>query len=605
MQAVYIISVIALFLSIFILKRNNKKENALITFVYTWGILYFLSSLEAFVLSYIGIKNTLISFSIINLILTSVLTYKNYRKDSKLTFQKYYVNKKHIVSALIIIVISIAIGAYRYDGYKTINYKVNDAAVHYKLSSDYEKYQKLYDNNYKDELYSFNRTMFGYYVPCGIFMQIMPVKHYVSYDIFNVSMLIMLSLTFYVTCLSIKKDGDKKNIISLLIVLLYTLAYPLDYMIFGFGYLGSGILATNLVILTWILINKYNSKMLYILLLLFNLGLFFSYYLFVPAVYLSEGLYIIYSFVKGKYSLKSMFKIGISTLLIPAIIGFLYFVYNKNGTKEALGGYSIDGYSYKNLYSNFVLLIPLIIYSITMKFKNKKIDFSLFFLLSEIFYILVTLIFIPKGSVSPYYFYKTYYILWLGVYLIIYELINYKEYNFILRINIGFVIFIILFAAFNIEGLVYKINFNLTNTVTSKELSNVYQFNIGNFDKSTLIKKEEMKLLAKTSKYSKECGINNKMKKLPYISGYAQKLWFFAINNMIPAIDYKDKLLTDIFTSIPASSEIEKDKEVQCVLISDDYIKKSLKNYSINYDNYEVLYKNKAGKLLKKKILQN
>ena len=267
-------------------------------------------------------------------------------------------------------------------------------------------------------------------------------------------------------------------------------------------------------------------------------------------------------------------------------------------------GYSIDGYSYKNLYSNFVLLIPLIIYSITMKFKNKKIDFSLFFLLSVIFYILVTLIFIPKGSVSPYYFYKTYYILWLGVYIIIYELINYKEYNYILRVNIGFVIFIILFAILNIEGLVYKINFNLTNTVTSKELSNIYQFNIGNFDKSTLIKTEEMKLLTETSKYSKECGINNKMKKLPYISGYAQKLWFFAINNMIPAIDYKDKLLTDIFTSIPASSEIEKNEEVQCVLISDDYIKKSLKKYNINYDNYEVLYKNKAGKLLKKRILQ-
>jgi len=402
----------------------------------------------------------------------------------------------------------------------------------------------------------------------------------------------------------IKKD-EKKNIITLLIVLLYALAYPLDYVLFGFGYLGPGILATNLIILTWLLINKYDSKILYLLLLLFNLGLFYSYYLFAPAVYLSEGLYVIYNFVKEKYSLKTMFKIGISTLILPTIIGFLYFVYNKTGTKEAMGGFSIDGYSYKNLYSNFVLLIPLIIYSLKMKFKKKKIDFLLFFLICEIIYIFLTLIFIPKGSVSPYYFYKTYYILWLGVYLIIYELVNYKEFNFILRVNIGFVIFIILFAAFNIEGIVYKINFNLTNTVTSKELSNVYQFNIGNFDDSAKIKPEEMKLITEVSKYSKECGIDGKIKKLPYISSYAQKLWFYAINKTVPNIDYKDKELIDIYTNINSSSEIEKDEDVKCILMSDEYVKKGLKKYEINYDNYEVLYKNKVGKLLKKRILQN
>ena len=599
MLVVYVITLIILFLSIFTFKRNGKRENGLVSFVYTWGILYFMCSMLAFIFSYLNIKNNLMSFSLANLIISLITIFFNYKKNGKIAFQKYYLNKKQLISAILIIIVCVAIQAYRYSGFTAVNYKVNDAAYHYKTASDYTNYQKLFDKGYKDDIYTLNRTMFGYYVPCGILMEVLPCPHYVTYNIFNTSVFIMLGLCFYVTCISIKKDDNKKNIITLLITLLYTLAYPLDYVIFGFGYLGSGILATNLIFLTWKFIGDSDSKMLYWLLFLFNLGLFYSYYLFIPAVFLTEGLYVIFNFVKGKYSLKSMFKIGIFTLLVPAIIGFLYFVYNKTGTKSAIGGYSIDGYSYKNLYSNFVLLIPLIIYSIVTKFKKKKIDYCLFFFICELLYIIVTLVFTPSGDVSPYYFYKSYYILWLSVYLLVYELINYKEYTFILRVNFGFIIFIILFAALNVEGLVYKINVNLTNTVTSKELSNVYQFNISNFDEASKIKAGDLKLFTETKKYHKECGIDEKMHKLPYLGTYAQKLWFYADTAFTPTLGAKGESPAEILTKYTQLSEIENDNDVKCILISSDYLKKKNSGYHLNYDDYDVLYENKSGKLLK------
>lgn len=599
MSFIFIISIILLFLSLLLPKKNNKKLNGLITGFYIFLIIFFLTSIEAFILSYLNIKNTLLMFSLFNFLISIILFLINYKKNGKKSFQKYYLDKKQLICAIIILAICFIIGYIRYDGFTVINYKVNDAAVHYKLSADYNSYLKLFDKGYSDEIYSFGRTMFGYYVPCGLFMRIMPIPYYSSYDLFNTIIFSLITIGFYITCLTIKKT-EKKSILTLILVFLYSLAYPLNYLIFGFGYLGCGILAVNSIFLTWKFIQKYNNKTLHIPLFLFNIGLFYSYYLFAPAVFLSEGLFMIYRFIKEKYNIKELFSLGFLCLLVPTIFGFLYFVYNKTGAKAAVGGYSIDGYSYKNLYSNFIMLVPMIIYSISNKFKKKEIDFSIFLFICLITYIIFTLFFTGSGKVSAYYFFKSYNILWYIVYVLIYDLINYKQYDLIIKVNFGFIVALIIAGILNIDSLVSKVNFNMTNSVMSKELSSIYIHNYEKFDSASKIPREEVKLISETAKYKDKCQIKNKSDELPYINGYTQRLWFYSINRIVPSTNHKDKSKTDIFTDNVSYESITNNDKIRCILINDDYAKEKYNN-EIRYEDYNVLYENKKGKLLIKK----
>lgn len=599
MSLIFIISIIFLFLSLFLPKKTNKKLNGLISSFYILLIIFFLTSLEAFILSYLNIKNTLFTFSLFNTLISATLFFTNHKKNGKKVFQKYYFDKKQIISASIILIFCLIIGYIRFDGFTVINYKVNDAAVHYKLSTDYNSYLKLFDKGYSDELYNFGRTMFGYYVPCGLFMRIMPIPHYSSYDLFNTVIFALISLGFYITCLTIKKN-EKNSILTLIVVFLYTLAYPLNYLIFGFGYLGCGILAVNLIFLTWKFILKYENIILYIPLFLFNIGLFYSYYLFAPAVFLSEGLFMIYRFIKEKYNIKEFFRFCFLCLIVPTIFGFLYFVYNKTGSKAAINGYSIDGYSYKNLYSNFIVLTPTIIYSIINKFKKKEIDFSIFFFICLTSYIIFTLFFTESGKVSAYYFFKSYNILWFIIYVLIYELINHKHYNLILKVNFGFVIVLIIAGILNIDGLISKVNFNMTNSAMSKELSSIYIYNYEKFNNESKISHDEVKLISEVLKYSDKCKIKKKNDELPYINGYTQRLWFYAINKIVPSTEHKDKSPVDIFTDNVSYNSIINNKKIRCILINDDYAKEKYNN-EIKYEDYNVLYENKKGKLLIKK----
>lgn len=100
-------------------------------------------------------------------------------------------------------------------------------------------------------------------------------------------------------------------------------------MICGFFYLGLGIAIINAIIL---IINKtkdvLNTKTIVMILFLLNLGLFFTYYLFIPFVYLAEFIYfIMVNKQKNKKILTKRLIVFIAiTLMLPCILGFEFNV---------------------------------------------------------------------------------------------------------------------------------------------------------------------------------------------------------------------------------------------------------------------------------------
>ncbi|MBR3898341.1 MAG: hypothetical protein IKJ43_03575 [Bacilli bacterium] len=597
---IYIITLGVLFFVLFYFKKTDKKMNMIVWIIYSFCILYFLNVFEALILSLINMKNTLLSFSFFNLSISFILYFINKKKYGEFKKQEYYLNKKELIISLIFIIICIVFGFFRFSGFSSINYRISDATVHFKMSKDYSQYMKLFDSGFKDVFYKFDNSMFGYYIPCGLFMKIMPFMETVSYNIFNTLFLCLMGLCFYATLLTIKK-GDKHNVFTTLMLVLYVLAYPLNYFLFGFGYLGPGILACNLILLTWEFISKYKKKYLYGLLLLFNFGLFVSYYLFAPAVFLSQGLYMLYLFMKGKYNLKQLFVYGIICLLIPTIFGFMYFIMSTKGTtSSAISSYSIDGYSYMNLIGNYILLIPLVCYSMYVQIKNKKVKFDFVFLICEVVYIIFTFFLIGGKTVSPYYFYKSYFILWICVNVLVFKLVNYDEYRVILRINYVLLLVAIMFSVFDVEKMVSKKNNSFNYSGSIHQLGDIYAFNVDMISNDYKISKDEILFLKSGSKYSKECKLS-KGKRLPFLGYYLKRRWLYTLDTYIPALKYKKNDMNDAFTSLVDYDEFKNDDEVKCLMISDEFIKESDKKYDINYNDYKILFENKYGKLIKKK----
>lgn len=600
-------------------KKTEKQQNIIISIIYSFCIIYFYNLFIALFLSYLNIKNTLLIISIIYILISLIIYYYSKKKYNKFIIQKYYLSKKDLFCFIFIILFCFALGITRYSkSFNIANYEIGDSAVHYKLSLEYSEHERLFFQYHKNETINYNNPIFGFYVPCGIFMKISPFPTIVSYNIFNTMILSLMACCFYATLLIIKeKKGN--NLFTLLFVLLYILAYPLNYMLYGFGYLGIGIIATNMIILTFKIINKYNCKKLYLLLLLFNFGLFNSYYLFAPIVFLSEFIYLLYLFRNKKCDLKQIIKIIIIYILMPTIFG--YFFYIKYSKISIIDTYNIVGKSYQDLIGNYILLIPLLFNSIYLQAKSNKSDFDLILLICLFVYVIITFLLIGTGLISSYYFYKPYYILWLIVNLSIYKLINYKEYTKLLIMQYLFIIIVLFFSFFDIEKKINSVNQDFNYSGIFNKLSDIYVFNKNKILKPSIhITPDRMKLMKNSVKYYDECESRDNKNELPYISSHYNKIWYQLINEYTSDVDYIEYLAyygadnnnaeidfglaknfginDNTIDDNNYSAFLEYDN-LKCILVDNDAIG-NLKKHNFG-DDYDILYENKSGKLYKKK----
>ena len=177
-------------------------------------------------------------------------------------------------------------------------------------------------------------------------------------------------------------------------------------------------------------------KFLYyvIIFALLNFELFCAYYMFVPYVY--SALWVYFCIYSKKNYKKIICKKNIVflsvTLLLPFLLGFIYHItpgiYNifninvLNAIENAVErssylsgkGLAVDGYIYINFYSNFILFIPLVIYYIYNKRKERKLaSFDIICFIFWGLFILLLILGIAWKKVSIYYTMKNYYILWM------------------------------------------------------------------------------------------------------------------------------------------------------------------------------------------------
>ena len=199
----------------------------------------------------------------------------------------------------------------------------------------------------------------------------------------------------------------------------YTIGYPLNNLICGFFYLGLGVAIINAILL---IINKtedvLNTKTIVVILFLLNLGLFFTYYLFIPFVYLAEFIYfIMVNKKKNKKLLTKRLIVFIAiTLILPCILGFEFNVLQgmiHQKTSGTMAPTDIMKDIYRNSYSNFILFLPFIVLYFFNRIKKRQIDFNMIFFTTLILYIGFIFVLYKANLISAYYMFKNYYVLWL------------------------------------------------------------------------------------------------------------------------------------------------------------------------------------------------
>lgn len=589
MEYIYIIISLILFVAVILMKKTDKKQNLIFWIVITLVESICYNVFASYIITMINFKSTLFALTLFNFLVYIFVLAKIY-KDKEI--QKYYIKIKDVIAVFILLMIVIFIG-YKHYGYPiNIKYETTDPAVHYNFANEYLKEQQTPAGELKT-------TMPGAYTNTGILFTIFEnhmqtIELYQIYILFDLIILFLIGAMFYIGIAN-RENRIDKSIVSIIVSILFVCGYPLNSMVFGYAYLSVGILILVAIIsMTQYIKNKELNRitfLTYMFLLVY--GIFFTYYFFVPIMYVSLGLYMLFDMIKNRKQ-SNIFSIFtkeniinvIVVLIIPTILGFCYFVLPGILFPEETGAMMIDaeGYCYRDLYSNFIFFVPFVLYYCINKIKNKENSFlNINFIITMIFTIILLYMGL-KGKASSYYYYKTYFLLSIIIMSITvkvcHELMD-NKFKILVYSFITMYIAIIAGSIFNIDNIIAERNY-LINPVQKMNLyADIYSFNYTKINSEvTILTNKQLDAI----KFIKERGATKENTKI--YGGILQMLW---INN-VAKLTESDSILT---LQTPVEFNIEewlKDNNKRYYLCLDinDNIDKEIDLYNVIYEDIGV-----------------
>ena len=614
MGVIYTVSVIAILIIFMLIKKSDKSLNFL--GILGLGIVLILcyNVFECYVLNFLRIKLTLLNLSIVNLILIIIGGIYLFKKKE---IQKYHLSNYDIIFVSLMAFIVFFIGIFHYGNTLMVSYESTDAAVHYTVAENFSNSEYL-SNIDSDELWGMQNWKIGSYVNSGLIMKAFSsvVDDFYNYKIFIVFGLFILFLTAYMMYMALVKIcKGKLQILAFIVSLLYVFGYPLNSLLFGFEYMSMGILIVTALLyaVQFYTSKEINLKQIVVILFLLNFQLFHSYYQFIPYIY--SALFIYICFVNYKEDKKIFTKKNIFTLLIsliiPFILGYIYYmaqgIYNLDflnsslgievensieGQKQLISNFKIDGYVYNNLYSNIIILLPLVIYVIIKEIREKKsIDFSSIAVIFTLGYVILLVIGNIMDYVSDYYVTKNYFALWTLLWYI-----NFKGLYYLYEKKkvIPYVITSVYIAVIIISS----INFNIKDAVNRLDdyrftgIAEIYSVN------------ERLTFGAGIDFYDKEMDIMkyardnlDKSKKIELLGEEQQIIWAYELLDyyyLYPEMEEKwfQKKLTYKYMN----NEIIENADYIICFYRTEFYKEFDKSF---LENKEVVYENEFGKIVK------
>lgn len=595
MNIIYILTIVLMIVLHMLLFKKEEKQGFFSWLIITIGLLLSYNIFICVILSFIKIKSTLITLSIMNIVISCLLGIKIY-KDKKI--QKYNFSKMDIISIVIIFAIVLLVAIKQYGIPMNVKNSITDASTHYWVADEFYNYSMLLIEDNSDVMGYFDEKAFmpGAYINTGIlfkvFSSIIEETYFcMLFIVFETCMWCLSGLLMY-ALLSHNKKEDKQKILPLVFSLIYMLGYPLNTLLSGFSYLQ---VALNIIIcIIFVMQQELKQKYKDILIFLLNFGLMFSYYYFAPVVFLAIFLQMIVEIKKRNekiFSTNNILSILIS-LILPGMFGVMYFIvfqiikYDMNPQIRFSSIINTPGGIYQNFLTNVLIFITLAIFNIVHSVRNKKKSFSNRILIICIIFLIMLFVGMKIGKVSEYYYYKVYYMLWIFLIVAAVNMIEllYKNNKVLTYIGVG--IYCV--------GILISIIFN-----KNLLLFDIYQKNFEEVKANyNLINYKELEIL---EYYNKNINTNNGLNDNTYIylsSSGARARWLYAITKN-PYI-YIDATYGEFPIDIQQFLNSEKQ---YCMIFKQDNSEEILKNIN-EIDSlkilYQILYQNEEGAILKK-----
>lgn len=441
MRILYLLSVLLLGAGFLGFKKSDEKLN-----VIKWITIFVISFMGynitvCMILGLLKITCHLWLLSMLNSLLAVLLGYKAVKNKD---YQKYTVKKQDLIGLAILCVIftGIVVKEIRpQDG--GLKYAALDSAIHYRAAKHFSDNLIIFVNCEDKTIFNFNVMQTGAYINDGLLMNVVNglfgVPEYYIYEMFDISVLFLSSLIFYVLIMD-KIKGKLGFVLTMFLLWLFMFAYPYNSYMYGFSYLSLGVMfVTGLICAVPLLFGKEKIPTWFAITLisLLAMGVIFSYCLFVPGVFAAVCIYI---FVKdfgeeGKTYLKIFKK---KTLLVTGIllfitilgIGYLFvptfFIADQSNLVDALKN---PGGMYFELYANFefyAFFAVLYLVDIILKVRKKEFKVTFLDIFSWVFgaYFVIAWLAMRMKIASDYYFFKLYYVLWVCVLAITIKLVN-------------------------------------------------------------------------------------------------------------------------------------------------------------------------------------
>ena len=590
----YMISIILLFLLLILMPKTKEKLNIIKTMLLTFLEILAYNTLICYCLTFINIPITLINLSIINFIISIfIIAYMIKKKQ----IQKYYICKKDIIITIVVLFVVILMVGINFRMLTRIRYISMDAFQHYKAAREFSENTALFHKVKENSTTATSHMPMGY-VNIGILFKILKpwigvIPLYKVYILWESFVYFLVGIVFYF-CIKDKLNKINEWLIGIIFLIFYLIGYPLNSLISGFHYLLIGILYFMAIFEFFIHImpNKEIKQMHKILILtLFNLGLIFSYCLFCPFVYLAEFVYIIKQYKEDKNK-KILFLYLFISLILTGLMGSHISIIERMKDSSYLG-IQLEGWIYKNNWSNIILLLPFTIYYLVKLAREKgnvweKANYIFFIL----FFILLG-IGTKLKMCSSYYFYKNYYILWFLIFytslkgmLKLLEANNWEMY--LVNCFTCFYVFLFLLSCIYIKT---HINIGEKEAENLSQMMEIYTFNKTNMiTNASFLSKEELELLN-----ALDVNLEHKWKEkdnILIIGTDTHEKWVQALTG------YYDTIFPHVLEKIEDWNNGKK----QYLLVFRKEVPEDIFNYKIKTEQAEIIEQNDGGMLLKYKL---
>ncbi len=449
-----------------------------------------------------------------------------------------------------------------------------------------------------------------------------------SKDIFimrisDIFMLFMSGVMFW-SLISRKISGNYMKVFAMFLTCVYTLGFPLNNMVFGTSYLGSGV---TCVIFMFIIMDMYkykeiNSKYYKIFVCIAVIAEYTSYYLFTPLILLVFFMLYIIPGLKNKFKLSDKAIVtGIAftgVFMIAIIIALAVASDNCILLTYPFSVLNTEGYIYRNLFGDFIIFIPFVILYIIKCLKKRELNYRNLQLFYLVMYIFAMGICVCIDKVSSYYFYKLYYLLWfVAIDITVEYLTQIKKINEFIKVYFATYILI---AAFTFSGLENKIDSlsyknasKINRGISGKDIFGIFSWNFtyGNVKNEDHIQNLPM---VRQKLYEKVASLNEKTGKQSLLFGDTSRHIFdyYALTGC----DDESKFYVNGNSLEIYKEYSEKNCDYICVLYNTDNEKNkniaqknAIYNYALQgngadirvseykewFDSLKVVYSNKAG----------